>query len=91
MPPTPSARPSTRESRTFFLKASLASDSGEWPTPATCTQRSAGSANRSAAASAMYSGARSGLAAIRFHSGSGMRPMCSMPVCSDTAANDRER
>jgi bacterioferritin len=51
--------------RTCFLKAIFASSSGVRPTPATLTHSAACGPKRSAAASAMYSGARSGSASMR--------------------------
>ena len=60
-PPTPSAPPSSRAMRTCFLNATRASSSGVCPAPASLTHAAACGPKRSAAASAMYSGARSRL------------------------------
>src|SRR5215210_3086801 len=79
-PPTPSAPPSRRASLTCFLNALRASSSGEWPGPAIRTHSSACGPKRSAAASAMYSGARSGSASRRSHSRCGGRSSCSISV-----------
>src|SRR3954447_8911813 len=70
-PPRPSAAPSSRASRTCFLYAVRARLSGVCPPPATRIHSSAAGPKRSAAASAMCSGARVGSLRIRRHSDSG--------------------
>src|ERR671924_1097062 len=67
-PPRPSRPPSSRASRTCFRYAIRASFFGLCPGPAIRTHSSASGPKWSAAASAMYSGARAGSARIRFQS-----------------------
>src|SRR5919107_5040556 len=83
-PPMPSAPPSSRASRTCFLNAIRASSDCVWPAPAVRTHSSACGPNRSAAASAMYSGARSGSARMRSHTRLGGRSICSISVAGGT-------
>src|SRR5215204_1465214 len=84
-PPIPSAPPSSRARRTCFLNAIRASFSGVWPGPAMRTHSAAWGPKRSAAASAMYSGARSGSARTRFHTRWGGRSICWISAVSGTA------
>src|SRR6266540_547364 len=85
-PPTPSAPPSRRARRTCFFNAICASSAGVWPAPAALTHSAACGPKRSAAARAMYSGARSGSARMRSHSRFGGRSMCSIWVAASTPA-----
>ena len=85
MPPIPSAPPSIRASRTCFFIAMRASSACVWPGPAIRTHSSACGPNRSAAASAMYSGARSGSARMRSQTRFGGCSMGSISAISDTA------
>src|SRR5215216_4033301 len=70
--------------RTCFLKATRASSSGVCRAPAFFTPSSACGAKRSPAASAMYSGARSGSASRRSHNRLGGRSRCSISVAAST-------
>jgi len=81
-PPTPSARPSARETCTCLRYALLASAAGFVPCPAACTHPAAGPAKRPAAATAISSGARSGSARSRRQRGSGSCSGTLMSVAS---------